>query len=256
MKQATNENRPHWHKSISGFTLIEVVLTIIIAAILAATALRSVVKMVETAKTEDTKQELEKLEYAVIGNPSLYNDNTRADFGYVGDVGAMPANLDALFSNPGGYATWNGPYVKRRLEQDTTDYKRDAWGTDYAYSGGVTITSTGSGSNIVRKFAEATTDLLSNGVDGIVLDLNGSPPGTIYKDSISVRLTVPNGAGGYVTKTATPNAGGFFSINTVPVGNHNLQIIYSPTSDTLKRFVSVLPTSRHYGEYILPKNVW
>ena len=118
-----------------GITLIDVIITIIIAGILAAVALRSVVKLSDTAKVEETKQELQELEYAVIGNPSIHNEDTREDFGYVGDVGAMPANLDALFSNPGGFATWNGPYVKRRLEQDPSDYKIDAWGTNYAYSG-------------------------------------------------------------------------------------------------------------------------
>ena len=245
-QQSLNEN---------GFTLIDVILTIIIAGILAAVALRSVVKLADTAKTEETKQELAELEYAIVGNPQLFNDDTRADFGYVGDVGALPGNLDALFTNPGGYATWKGPYVKRRFEQDANDYKQDAWGTDYAYTGGVTVTSSGSGSDVVRKFGEATSDFLSNGVDGVVLDLDGTPPGTIYKDSIAILLTVPNGTGGYVVKTATPDIGGFFSIDAVAIGNHDLQVIYQPLSDTLKRFVSVLPKSRNYGQYKLGSNI-
>jgi prepilin-type N-terminal cleavage/methylation domain-containing protein len=256
VQQSIFRTRPPRFKSTDGFTLIEVILTIIIAGILAAVALRSVVKLAETAKTEETKQELEELEYAIIGNPVLYNDDTRADFGYVGDVGALPANLDALFTNPGGYASWNGPYVKRRLEQDATDYKVDAWGTNYAFTGGVTITSSGSGSDIVRKFGEATSDFVSNSVDGIILDLNGTPPGTVYKDSISVRLTVPNGTGSFTTLTTPPDNSGFFSFNAVPIGGHDLQIIYQPASDTLKRFVSVLPKSRNYGEYYLSTNVW
>ncbi len=256
VQQSIIRTRPPGYKSTDGFTLIEVILTIIIAGILAAVALRSVAKLVDTAKTEETKQELEELEYAMIGNPNLYNDDTRADFGYVGDVGALPANLDALFANPGGYASWNGPYVKRRLEQDATDYKVDAWGTNYVFSGGVAITSSGSGSDIVRKFGEQISDFVSNGADGIVLDLDGTPPGSVYKDSISVRLTVPNGTGSFTTLTTAPDNSGFFSFNAVPIGSHDLQIIYQPTSDTLKRFVSILPKSRHYGEYYLSANIW
>lgn len=256
MKQQIISTRLPILKSTSGITLIDVILTIIIAGILATVALRSVVKLVDTAKTEETKQELEELEFAIIGNPSLYNDDTRADFGYVGDVGALPGNLDALFTNPGGYASWNGPYVKRRLEQDATDYKVDAWGTNYAFSGGVTITSSGSGSDIVRKIGEQTSDFISNGVDGIVLDSDGTPPGTFYKDSISIRLTVPNGTGGFTTSTTLPDNSGFFSFNSIPIGSHDLQIIYQPANDTLKRFVSILPKSRHYGEYYLSANVW
>ncbi|HEX2898013.1 MAG TPA: hypothetical protein VHP63_08195 [candidate division Zixibacteria bacterium] len=239
-----------------GITLIDVVLTIIIAGILAAVALRFVVNLSTTAKTEETKKEMESLEFAIVGNSNLYNDNTRASFGYTGDVGALPANLDALYSNPGGYATWKGPYVSRRLEQDATDYKKDAWGADYAYSGGITITSSGSGSNIVRKFGEVSSDFTNNGVDGVVLDLNGTPPGAIYKDSITVRLTIPNGSGGYTTLTTSTDNSGYFSINSVPIGNHDLRIIYVLTNDTLKRFISVLPKTRPYGEYYLPNNVW
>lgn len=239
-----------------GITLIDVVLTIIIAGILATVALRFVINLSTTAKTEETKKEMETLEFAIVGNSNLYNDKTRASFGYAGDVGALPTNLDALYSNPGGYATWKGPYVSRRLEQDATDYKKDAWGVDYVYSGGITITSSGSGSNIVRKFGEAGSDFTNNGVDGVVLDLNGTPPGTIYKDSISIRITVPNGSGSYATLTTSADNSGYFSINSVPIGNHDLRIIYTPTNDTLKRFISVLPKSRPYGEYYLPQNVW
>jgi hypothetical protein len=239
-----------------GISLVDVVIVIIIAGILAAVALRSVVKLSDTARVEEAKQELDEIEYAIVGNPKLYSDNTRGNFGYVGDVGSMPANLDALYSNPGAYATWKGPYVNRRLEQDPNDYKVDPWGTNYAYSGGITVTSTGSGSNIVKKFGEATSDFVSNGVDGIVLDLNGTPPGAIYNDSVSVRLRIPNGSGNFTTLSTMPDNGGYFSLNSVPIGNHDLTIIYTPTSDTLKRFVSVLPKSRPYGEYRLPADVW
>ncbi|MCH8027529.1 MAG: type II secretion system protein [candidate division Zixibacteria bacterium] len=152
-----------------GFTLIEIVIVLVISAILATVAMRSAFFISETAKEEETKQELEMLQFAIVGNPLLYNDNTRSDFGYVGDVGSMPPNLDALFSNPGGYATWNGPYIKRRFEQDPDDYKKDAWGVVYTY-GGNSVTSSGSGSNIVREFGTSLNDFLINGVDGVLLD--------------------------------------------------------------------------------------
>lgn len=243
------------HKN-SGFTLIEVVITIIIAGILAAVALRSVNNMAGTAKVEETKQELELLEYAIVGNSRLYNDNTRADFGYTGDIGSLPPNLDALFANPGSYATWKGPYVKRKFEQDVSGYKQDSWGSNYTYAGGVEITSSGSGSDIVRKFGQANSDFLLNGVDGIVLDVDGTPPGTTYMDSIRVQLTIPNGSGGYTTKTKTTQMGGFFSFDSIPIGNHDIDVIYLPNNDTINRFVSVLPKSRHYGEYYFNDDLW
>jgi len=238
---------------IKGFTLIEVIIVIVIAAILATVAMRSAFFISKTAKEEETKQELEVLQFAIVGNPLLYNDNTRSDFGYVGDVGSMPANLDALFFNPGGYATWNGPYIKRRFEQDPDGYKQDAWGAAYTY-GGNSITSTGSGSNIVRELGTSINDFLINGVEGVVLDLDGTPPGIIFRDSIIVRLTYPNGIGGYSSVTTVPDIGGFFSFGSVPIGNHDIEIVYGPIADTLKRFVSILPKSSHYGEYYLSQD--
>ena len=59
----------------------------------------------------------------------------------------------------------------------------------------MTITSTGSGSSIIRDLGGSISDFLSNKVTGLALDVDGSTPGPIYKDSIYVTLYYPNGAG-------------------------------------------------------------
>ncbi|MEA3297582.1 MAG: prepilin-type N-terminal cleavage/methylation domain-containing protein, partial [candidate division Zixibacteria bacterium] len=198
-------NNPLTHNR--GFTLIEVILVVVIAGILASVTFRSAGKMSETVRVEETKQELDALAFAIAGNPELQNNGVRSDFGYVGDVGAMPANLDALKSNPGGYSTWKGPYINNRLSQISDDYKKDAWGVDYGYSSNVTITSNGSGSDIVRRLANSTDDLVRNTVNGVIVDVNGTPPGHDYKDSVSARLTIPDGSGSLVTKSSSVDAG-------------------------------------------------
>jgi len=241
--------------SQKGFTLIEIVLVIVISGILATVAFRSATIVTNTAKVEETKQELDALAYAIAGNSELENNSVRTDFGYVGDVGALPPNLDALVQNPGGYSSWNGPYIQRRFSQMTDDYKKDAWGELYQYSAGVTITSTG-GSGIVRRLANSASDLLANTISGVVYDLDGTPPGSTYKDSVSVRLTIPNGSGSMLTKSSAPDAGGYFSFDSIPIGNHDIEIIYQPDDDTLNRFVLVLPNSSIYSEYYLAADVW
>jgi prepilin-type N-terminal cleavage/methylation domain-containing protein len=239
-----------------GFTLVEVVITIIIAGILAAVSLRTISKMAEIAKIEETKKELEAIEFAIVGNPKFYNDDTRSDFGFVGDVGSLPPNLDALFTKPEGYATWRGPYIDKDYEQNLDDFKQDAWGSDYSYSGGISIISSGSGTDIIRTIGETPSDFISNGINGVVLDLDGTPPGPSYRDSIIIMLTIPDGIGGISNVNTSVDLSGYFSFNSIPIGNHNLTIIYTPTADTLKRFVTVLPKSRLYGEYFLSENVW
>lgn len=239
----------------SGLTLIELVIVIVIAGILATVALKSMGVVTQTARVEQTKSELEKLAFAIVGNPTLENNGVRTDFGYVGDVGSMPPDLDALFTNPGGYSTWNGPYIKRRFSQITNDYKEDAWGVAYTYSTN-NITSTGSGSNIVRKMGNAVSDFTSNRVSGLVLDLDGTPPGPVYTDSITVSLNYPNGSGGTATVSTTVDPGGYFSFSSIPIGNHDIVIIYLPDNDTTGRFVSLLPNSSTYTEYHLGSDLW
>ena len=239
-----------------GFTLVEVVLVLIISAILVTVALRSGLSISEAAKVEETKQEMEALEYAIVGNPSLYNNGVRADFGYVGDVGAMPLNLNALATNPGGFATWRGPYIKPRFTQASNDFTLDAWGAPYLYARGVAISSSGSGGSIVRTIGNSTDNLLRNMITGVVLDIDGTAPGTIYEDSIQVSLDVPNGIGGMAARSSAPDESGYFSLDSIPIGNHPLRAVYTPTDDTVATFVSVLPGASGNVELRFPSNLW
>ena len=246
-----------------GITLIEVTLAVIIAGILATVAFRSGVIVNDTARTEETKTEMVALAQAITGNPELHNNGVRSDFGYVGDVGSLPPNLDALVSNPGGYATWNGPYIRGRFSQIADDHKTNGWGKPYTYDGltitspGTTVSGGGCGGpvtsgEIVRRVAENVSDITSNTVRGAVLGKDGTVPGPNFRDSISIRLTVPDGSGGINVMTTTPDNGGNFAFNPVPIGNHDLDIVYDVTDDTLRRGATVLPNSETYTEYYLP----
>ncbi|MEA3297326.1 MAG: prepilin-type N-terminal cleavage/methylation domain-containing protein [candidate division Zixibacteria bacterium] len=147
-----------------GYSLMELLAVIIIVGIIASVAMKSLTGANDAARSEETKRELDELAWAMVGQPDLVSGGVRTDHGYVGDIGSLPPNLDALVINPGGYSTWEGPYIRDDFytspSGSESEFKVDAWGTPYSYSGGVTISSTGSGSTITRKIARIVDDLL------------------------------------------------------------------------------------------------
>jgi len=243
-------------KNNNGFTMIELVIVIVIAGILSAVALSEFSEMVDTGRFEETRSEMDMLAIAITGNSELQNNGARSDYGYIGDVGSLPPNLNALVTNPGGYSTWNGPYVKDSYVQYTDDYKKDAWNVNYSYSGSTAIQSTGGSINIIRDIATSTGDLLYNTVSGNIYDLDGTPPGSVYKDSLTVSLTYPNGAGSMLTRGIYPDNGGYFNLDSIPIGSHILQAIYLPDNDTLVNFIAVDIASDPYVVLKLSTDYW
>ncbi len=168
---------------------------------------------------------------------------TGADFGYVGDIGAMPTSLTSLQSNPGGYSTWDGPYLHDNFVEATNESKLDSWGTAFSYSGGSIVTSSGSGSSINYTVVKATTDLLNCGFSGTAEGANGVKPGTSSGNLISI-VTYPDGAGGSKSDTASITSAGIFSFASgLPVGIRAVLVKDTLTADSVSSFVRILPRS-------------
>ncbi len=238
-----------------GFTFLEMVIIIVIIGILSTVAMRGIDNALEGGRFEATVEEMNQLVHGIVGNPGLYSGGVRTDFGYFGDVGSLPPNLDALVTNP-GYGTWDGPYITRDFTQDPNGFKTDGWGNLYTYTGGVTITSSGGGSTITRNIADNSSDLTSNTVSGVILDGLGISPGSDAAN-VTVKITHPNGSGSVTTKTTSPAGSGVYSFtNQIPAGNHLMQAIYSTTADTTSVYVSVLPGSDAVVNLRIPGDLW
>jgi len=242
----------------SGYTLIEIVVVIVIIGIITSITLKSLRSSNDIARSEDTKKEMDRLAEAVAGRLDLKNGGAHTDYGYVGDIGALPPNLDALFQNPGGFASWNGPYIRDDFSEDggSAEFKKDAWGANYIYSGGTSITSSGDGTAITRQIAASVDELLYNRVILVATDLDKTPPGPVYKDSLRFILKYPDGTGGYIYNNRAPDRNGLSEFDSIPIGLHELQVIYLPENDTLTRRLNVDRGTDLYTEITLFKDVW
>ncbi len=226
---------------------------VLIMGILASVAAQKFTGAVEQSRFDATREEMDRIATAVVGDPNLTSGGVRSDFGYVGDVGALPGSLDALVTNPGGYTTWQGPYLGNDFQQNPNDYKQDAWGVNYSFTG-IAVSSSGSGSSVTKQIAPSTSSLLQNSVVGTVTDGLDNVPGD-SSTSVTVALVRPNGTGGTTTVTTNPSPGGSFSFSgNVPVGNHLLRAIYQ--TDTVVKYVSVLPSASAVVNVRLPGDLW
>jgi prepilin-type N-terminal cleavage/methylation domain-containing protein len=236
-----------------GFTMIELVIVIVIIGILASVATIKMNQSVDTAMWDQTTKELDNLAHAITGNPALYSNGARTDFGFVGDNGVLPASLDCLVTNPGGWSTWDGPYIHRGLNSD--DFKKDAWNVNYVLSDTL-IQSTGSGSDIDKPLAASSSALLANRISGFVVDANRQIPPAGFLDSIEVILSYPTGSGSRVDSTLMLDSRGRFDYSNVPIGNHTLRVIHIPASDTVRYSVAVCPDRDVSLEITFPADLW
>ncbi|PKN13031.1 MAG: hypothetical protein CVU69_04855 [Deltaproteobacteria bacterium HGW-Deltaproteobacteria-4] len=117
--------------SRNGFTLIEIIVVMAIMSILAGVLTPIVYRVWDDQKVDETKARMAALKVAIAGDPELYQQGIRSDYGFVGDIGALPNMVDDLVSDSGIWAGWNGPYLNGF---DAVAFKVDAWGRPIVFA--------------------------------------------------------------------------------------------------------------------------
>ena len=228
-------------RSAEGFTFAEILIVVAIMGIITSVALKNLGKTDDRVKYESSLTELQALKIAIIGDENARQNGERVNFGFVGDIGGLPATLDALVSRGSlGISTldtlkllaygWNGPYVNAPFTSDAAGFKTDGWGNEYIYS--IVQYSIAPGDTVVAKISSLGADGASGGtgydadifveimkdqvladVTGSVIEISGNPV-----PAANARIYEPDGVGGLTSKSAFTDAFGNYTIKNVSQG--------------------------------------
>ncbi len=215
----------------TGFTLIELVMTIVIIGVLSTIAMRTISSTLENARFISSAEEMNNIAWAITGNPELIASGQRSDFGYIGDTGQLPPNLNALVTNPGGICNWDGPYLFSDFTENPDDYKTDAWGDPYTLNFTTDGILTISSNRVGTKAIDDTSHLMNNTVQVQLFNSDNIPLGG---SSSEVMIERPCG---WVNMPYWSNRKSFV-IETLPIGQYTIRGISG--NDTTYKMITVL----------------
>lgn len=242
-------------------TLLELLVVMMILSLILTAAVKTWDVTLERGRFETTRRKLDQLVNVIVGNPNYFVAGERADFGYVGDMGALPVTLRDLVTKPvapppESLHTWRGPYVRPTFGESPEGYRIDGWGDTIVYSAeSLFVRSYGGGSPlqreryITREFGYTRAALLDNTVDGQITDIRGVPvPDTLF-NGVDVRVQFFSPKLGVLQSLPVQyQSNGQFRIEGVAQGNrHILRVMYihdiPPPVESIvsQRYVTVYP---------------
>jgi type II secretory pathway pseudopilin PulG len=196
-------------------TLLELILVVTILAAVALMTVSQVTDNTSQVRFEDTKQRLEQIREAIIGDTSRTLNGQPEIRGYVADMGSLPEDLDALLIKPVGqpryqpdeedtglWAGWNGPYLRASPGSAPPEFL-DGWGNEWQYE---RVEEDGL---LKVKVWSRGLDNMDNETDGSVYEKDFPPTGhktLIRANQHSVLLTDRWGKGGITLDFGSPAA--------------------------------------------------
>ncbi|MCP4364141.1 MAG: hypothetical protein GY800_02455 [Planctomycetes bacterium] len=228
----------------SGFTLIDIVVILAVFGVLLGTMIPLTIQIAYKKREAQTIDELDKLRTAVIGDPLVILNEARTQFGYVGDMGNLPASIEDLYkkgvqpafsfnTTKKTGAGWDGPYVDPNIFEHLETLKTDGFGNDFDYTT-TPFTDATTGALVEGQIRSKGKDGTSSTSDDLSLDFFNSQIkskvfGFIKNEldegvgGVTVTLNYPSS--GVLTTANTPtDATGFYTFDDAPYGNRSLTL--------------------------------
>ena len=128
------------HSKMSGFTLVEILMVIILIGILSTVGITQFINFNRDAKSAVTTEKLNALKTAITGDPRFVSGGQLTNAGFEGHCLAPPASLPDLITLPASGTCavaydpfakrgWRGPYVSA----SDPNWNKDAWGSAIEY---------------------------------------------------------------------------------------------------------------------------
>lgn len=223
--------------NIKGIAAIEIMVIVVILLALTTIAIPLFINLGSVDRENITYQKIQKIKKAIIGDYNKLVNKERTDFGFVGDIGSLPNNLQELVVNSSYpnyhkennvWFGWRGPYLKSSFESGKYVALVDAWGNDIAYNN--------SSLPAVKEIRSAGIDGTFNTSDDIfdyilLDDINAYVEGDfltrvtktlINSYSGTLRIYYPNGGSTIAHSDIVINSGEYDSQLTnirIPIGN-------------------------------------
>jgi len=230
----------HNYRQDRGVTLLELLVVLMILSIVLTAAVRTWDVTLERGRAQTTAQKLDQLVKVIVGDPDYIVAGARADFGFVGDEGRLPKNLQELVVRPDGDSVWRGPYIRSTFNQSEIGYRTDGWGDTIIYGYQAYALNTDSlwvrsygGRGVADRSRWQTLNfpytfkaLMQNEVSGRIVDVRGNEPPNLSIDSmLEIRLYYPKDGKITVWSQFGTSASTFHYIG-IPQGTFRLEAVY------------------------------
>jgi prepilin-type N-terminal cleavage/methylation domain-containing protein len=228
-----------------GVTLLELLVVLMILSIILTAAVKTWDVTLERGRAETTSRKLSQIVNVIVGNPDYIVAGHRADFGFVGDVGRPPNNLQELVVfqpvSPPESSLWRGPYLRSTFNESPDGFRIDGWGDTIIYNKDSLFVRSLGGRGYADKTRWQTvflsydrTALIGNKMDGQIVDVHDRSPLVVLpllrRDSIiallKVTLYLPSPAGKLSPREKAGASAAHFTYDAIPQGTHRLVAKY------------------------------